>query len=141
MGVASTLLWPILLLLLLVTARCHDSDNDNDGNIRAGGGGETPPSVAGRAADPAGALLAEYQYGAWSAGGGGIAHAHRALTAPEVIATEVGKVIASDGATGAHFGTSIATNGSITVVGARTDSVDLGRQTPTISPYTINIII
>jgi hypothetical protein len=127
------------LLLLLAAGHCDgklymglqggDGDRDGDRDRVSGGnrggdrdrdrdrdGGETPSSLAGHVADPAGALLAQYQNGPWSAGGGG-AHAHRALTT-SVEVTSVLKAVAADGSMGAYFGVSVATNGSITVVGA-----------------------
>jgi hypothetical protein len=124
----------ISTLLLLILSHCdgkggdgyRDGDGDR-GSFRDRDGGETSPSFAGRVADPTGALLAQYQNGPWSAGGGG-AHAHRALTTTVQVASAF-KVVASDGSADATFGYSIVTSGSITVVGAYNDNSGKGRQT------------
>jgi hypothetical protein len=107
--------------------RNSGSRNRGRGSFRDRDGGETSLSVTARAADPAGALLAQYQNGSWSAGGGG-AHAHRALTTTVQVASAF-KAVASDGSASALFGYSIATSGSITVVGAIGDNNYKGRQT------------
>jgi hypothetical protein len=109
------------------SGRVRGGDRDRGrGSFRKRDGGETSLSVAGRAADPAGALLAQYQNGPWSARGGGT-HAHRALTTT-VEVTSVFKVVASDGLANAYLGYSVVTNGSITVVGASDDRSSTGRQ-------------
>jgi hypothetical protein len=149
---------PLLILLLAACCRCNgkpslglrggdgdmdrgrDRDRGRKGNMGSAGGGnsfrvrgrgEMPPSVADHAVDPAGALLAEYQNGPWSAGGGG-AHAHRALTTT-VEVTSVFKAVASDGLADALFGFSVVTNGSITVVGAYNDNGGKGKRMQTLS--------
>jgi hypothetical protein len=134
----------LLFILLLAVGHCDDKpymglrgggrsrgstgggDRGREG-FRGRDGGETSPSVAGRAADPAGALLAEYQNEPWSAGGRG-AHAHRALTTSVQI-TSVFKAVAFDGSENVYFGYSIATDGSITVMGAYNDNGGKGGQT------------